>query len=76
MHLKPIASLGRDEAQELIRVHAKLFAFLQYSRLHPDRDEEEAHAFAARHWGQFREVALDYLAVAIAVREKEALLSN
>lgn len=76
MKLKPLASLTRNEGRDLIRIHAKLFAFLSYSKLHPDQLEEHAHAYAERHWQQFRGVALDYLAVSLAIAEQEAAASN
>lgn len=50
MELKPIASLSRDEVRDLVRVHAKLFAFRRYVRTHPGSHEEAAHAYAERHW--------------------------
>ena len=74
--MKPLASLRLDEIRDLVRVHAKMFAFERYSRLHPLEDEEQAHAFAARHWHQFRDISLDYLSVAMALDEKEAAASN
>lgn len=76
MLLKPIASLCRDEVEDLVRVHAKMFAFLRYSRMHLGCDEEDAHAFAGRHWHQFRAVALDYLAVKLAIAEHATAASN
>lgn len=72
MTLKPLAQLSRDEVRDLVRVHAKLFAFRRYSRTNPRHDEERAHAFAERHWCQFRDMALDYLAVSMAIAEQEA----
>jgi hypothetical protein len=72
MTLKPLNRLSRDEVRDLVRVHAEMFAFLRYTRTNPGHDEERAHAFVERHWRQFRDMALDYLAVRLALAEKEA----
>lgn len=55
-----------------VRIHAKLFAFRHRLRQNP-ADEEAAHEFAAQHWRRFKDVALDYLAVKLAIAEAEAV---
>ena len=72
MHLQPIAGLNRTEIPDLVRIHAKMFAFLRYSRSNPGHAEDLAHVFAERHWRQFRDMALDYLAMSLAIAEQEA----
>lgn len=75
MHVSPspIDAMSRDEVRDLVRIHAKLFAFLRYSRANPGHDEERAHDHAARHWRQFRGMAMDYIAVKLALAERDAV---
>lgn len=68
----PLAQLSRDEVQDLVRVHAMMFAYLRYLRANPDHEEERADTFAERNWHQFRDMALDYLALSFALAERDA----
>lgn len=54
-----------------VRIAAKLFAFRHHLRQDPG-GEEAAHQFAARHWRRFEDMALDYLAVKLAIAEAAA----
>jgi hypothetical protein len=72
MQPMPFASMTSDEIRDMVRIHAMMFAFLRFSRTNPGHDEERAHAFAERHWRQFRDMALDYLALSFAIAERDA----
>lgn len=58
------------DREELIRKNATMLAYESYLRAHSGCDPEQAVLEANRTWRDFREMALDLLAVSMAQTEQ------
>jgi hypothetical protein len=47
----------------------RMLAYRHYQQKHPDATQQEAGAFALRHWQQWKDTALDLLATVEADRD-------
>ncbi len=69
MPLPRVQSLTDSELRAHLQTVCYTLAGEHFRKHNPDADPDQADTFAQRHWREFRETALDFLALAEADRE-------
>lgn len=72
MPLPSFRTMSRDELRDYFEAVCRMFARKRFRRHNPGAAEADAQAFADRHWRTFREMALDFIAIAEADAEARA----
>jgi hypothetical protein len=67
--MKTIKLMTNEEFVQHVRLSAKMFAVRSFERANPGCTEDESWQYAERNWKQFKETALDWIAVCEADRE-------
>ena len=70
MPLPSFRTMSRDELRDHLEAVCRMFAMRHSQRSGADLAEQ--HRYADRHWRTFREMALDFIAIAEAMAEQEA----